>query len=148
MSNPAIWLAIGFLGQVLFSARFLVQWLASERARRSVVPIAFWWLSMGGSLVLLVYAASRRDPVIIMGQSIGLVVYSRNLILLGERKRSRRGLASCRPSPEENSDTGSIAGELCCDRVCSLQGWTPPCRQGSSLWKGKAISSSASLGRR
>ena len=82
MFAPRVWIAIGFLGQICFSARFLVQWIASERAKRSVVPRAFWYLSILGSLVLLAYAIWRRDPVFIAGQSLGILVYGRNLALL------------------------------------------------------------------
>jgi lipid-A-disaccharide synthase-like uncharacterized protein len=77
-----IWTALGFLGQAAFSGRFLVQWFASERAGRSVVPLAFWQLSIAGSLLLLAYAIERRDPVFILGQSAGFAVYFRNLWLL------------------------------------------------------------------
>lgn len=79
MTTEHIWLAIGLLGQALFSARFLVQWVASERRRQSVVPRAFWYFSVGGGLTLLAYAIYRRDPVFIIGQSAGLFVYARNL---------------------------------------------------------------------
>ncbi len=79
---PIVWLTVGFLGQAMFTARFLAQWLASERRRRSVVPVTFWWCSVGGGLLLLFYALHRRDPVFILGQSAGLVVYVRNLILI------------------------------------------------------------------
>jgi lipid-A-disaccharide synthase-like uncharacterized protein len=75
------WLIIGFVGQGLFTARFLVQWLASEQKRESVVPLAFWWLSLAGGTTVLAYAFFRRDPVIITGQMLGLVVYARNLML-------------------------------------------------------------------
>lgn len=75
------WSIVGFFGQALFSGRFIVQWIASERRRASVVPGAFWWLSIGGSLCLLAYAIQRRDPVFILGQSAGLVVYARNIML-------------------------------------------------------------------
>lgn len=74
-------LALGFTGQSLFSARFIVQWLASERARRSVLPRAFWWLSLGGGLTLFAYAVIRQDPVFMVGQGAGLFVYLRNLKL-------------------------------------------------------------------
>jgi lipid-A-disaccharide synthase-like uncharacterized protein len=83
-SIPWIWLVLGFGGQALFSARFLVQWITSERKRRSVVPPVFWWLSLGGGLCLLAYALLRRDPVFIVGQGAGIVVYVRNLMLLRE----------------------------------------------------------------
>ena len=81
------WLVVGFLGQALFTARFVVQWLESERNRDSVVPVAFWWLSLFGGLALLSYAVSRRDPVIMIGQAMGLVVYVRNLMLVAKAKR-------------------------------------------------------------
>lgn len=89
MSNLVYWLAIGFLGQALFTARFLVQWLASEKKRDSVVPAAFWWLSLLGGSALLLYAIFRNDPVIITGQGLGLFVYARNLILMNKASRRR-----------------------------------------------------------
>jgi lipid-A-disaccharide synthase-like uncharacterized protein len=82
VNDTLLWIIIGFIGQALFSARFLVQWWASERAGRSVVPKAFWILSLGGSLVLLSYAIHREDPVFIVGQSMGFLIYLRNLQLL------------------------------------------------------------------
>ena len=77
-----VWLGIGFLGQSTFSLRFLVQWWKSERAGRSVVPTAFWYLSLGGGILLLGYAVYRRDPVFILGQLTGVFVYLRNLHLI------------------------------------------------------------------
>jgi lipid-A-disaccharide synthase-like uncharacterized protein len=85
--STTFWLAIGFTGQAIFTARFLVQWLASERKRDSVIPVAFWWLSLGGGLTLLAYAASRRDPVIVVGQGMGVFIYVRNLMLVAKGKR-------------------------------------------------------------
>ncbi len=84
MSVPetTIWIAIGFLGQALFSARFILQWLISERARRSIIPLAFWYFSLAGGAVLLSYAIHKRDPVFIVGQGMGLIVYIRNLYLI------------------------------------------------------------------
>ncbi len=73
---------LGLIGQACFFSRFLVQWVASERQRRSVVPTAFWYLSIIGGLLVLIYALWRRDPIFILGQSVGLVVYTRNLILI------------------------------------------------------------------
>lgn len=90
MTTDHLWLSIGLLGQALFSARFLVQWVASERRRRSVVPLAFWYFSVGGGLTLLAYAIYRHDPVFILGQSAGLFVYLRNLWLI---YRARASLA-------------------------------------------------------
>jgi lipid-A-disaccharide synthase-like uncharacterized protein len=80
------WVCIGLGGQALFTARFLAQWIASERARRSVVPVVFWWLSIGGGLVLLAYAVHRHDPVFIVGQSMGVFIYARNLWLIHAEK--------------------------------------------------------------
>ena len=80
--NEQWWLAIGFLGQFLFSLRFLVQWWQSEREQRSVIPIEFWYLSIAGALTLLIYAIYRADPVFIVGQLTGLFIYFRNLHLI------------------------------------------------------------------
>lgn len=82
------WVVIGLAGQLLFMMRLLVQWVQSERARRSVIPVAFWYFSIAGGLVLLSYAIWRRDPVFILGQSLGVVIYARNLWLIhAERRR-------------------------------------------------------------
>jgi lipid-A-disaccharide synthase-like uncharacterized protein len=75
-------LVLGFAGQGLFAGRFLVQWIASERRKESVIPLAFWYLSLGGAAVLFAYAFLRRDPVFMLGQATGTVVYLRNLALL------------------------------------------------------------------
>ena len=85
------WTALGFVGQLFFTARFVVQWVASEIRKRSTVPVAFWFLSIAGSLILLGYAIHKKDPVFIVGQSAGLLVYSRNLMLI---RRDRGGGAS------------------------------------------------------
>ncbi|MGD8414575.1 MAG: lipid-A-disaccharide synthase N-terminal domain-containing protein [Candidatus Latescibacterota bacterium] len=83
------WIILGFCGQFAFASRFLLQWIASERAGKSVVPTPFWIVSIIGSLVLLAYAVQRRDPVFILGQSTGIFIYSRNLALInGERRRN------------------------------------------------------------
>lgn len=84
MNPKLLWLGVGFLGQTLFFSRFLVQWLASEKAKRSVIPMAFWYLSLGGGTVLLIYAIHLGDPVFIIGQSTGAFIYLRNVWL---RKR-------------------------------------------------------------
>ncbi len=84
---PAIWLVVGFLGQALFSARFIIQWIASERQKKSVVPTAFWWFSLLGGLTLLTYAIHRQDPVFIFGQAAGLFVYLRNLYFVRREAR-------------------------------------------------------------
>jgi lipid-A-disaccharide synthase-like uncharacterized protein len=82
-----IWMGVGFAGQAVFTARFLVQWAVSEKKRDSVVPVAFWWISLFGGLTLLSYAIHRKDPPIILGQAMGLVVYVRNLMLVSKSKR-------------------------------------------------------------
>ena len=89
MNTPAIWLGVGFAGQFLFSMRFLVQWIQSERKRKSVIPTAFWYLSILGGLTLLSYAIYKQDPVFIVGQSAGVLVYTRNLILLHKEKKQK-----------------------------------------------------------
>lgn len=85
----SIWIGIGFFAQALFSARFIVQWIASEKAGRSIVPVSFWFLSLFGGLILLSYAIWRKDPVFILGQSSGVFVYSRNLYLIHKEKKER-----------------------------------------------------------
>ena len=80
------WLVLGFFAQFLFSMRFIVQWIASERQKKSVVPVQFWYFSIGGSLLLLIYAIHRKDPVFILGQSMGLFIYFRNLMLIYSKK--------------------------------------------------------------
>ncbi|MFN3279560.1 MAG: lipid-A-disaccharide synthase N-terminal domain-containing protein [Paracoccus hibiscisoli] len=88
MTEQTLWLGIGFLGQALFSARFVIQWLASERRRQSVIPHAFWWFSLAGGVTLLAYAVWRGDPVFVMGQGLGLVVYLRNLMLIRRHRHA------------------------------------------------------------
>ena len=81
------WVILGFLAQAFFTMRFVVQWIASERARKSVIPVAFWFFSIGGGALLLVYALYRRDPVFIAGQALGLVVYIRNVYFIIMNRR-------------------------------------------------------------
>jgi lipid-A-disaccharide synthase-like uncharacterized protein len=89
------WLLLGLFGQALFGARFLVQWLVSEREGRSVIPLAFWFFSIGGGLITLAYGLHRREPVIIFGQALSIFIYVRNLMLIGrDRQRARAGKAS------------------------------------------------------
>ena len=89
MKPESFWLIVGFCGQALFSMRFLIQWISSERAHKSVIPEAFWWCSIGGSMVLLSYAIWRLDPVFILGQSMGFFIYGRNLHLLYRERRQQ-----------------------------------------------------------
>lgn len=96
MESKSIWLAVGFVGQALFTMRFLVQWLQSERMRRSVVPEAFWYFSLLGGTTLLAYAIHRKDPVFIVGQAAGLFIYLRNLYFI---VRARKELKDSTLSP-------------------------------------------------
>ena len=81
-ATDALWVTVGLIGQLMFTGRFVVQWLASEKAGRSVVPVHFWYFSIVGSLVVLAYGIHKLDPVIILGQLPGSVIYSRNLWLI------------------------------------------------------------------
>jgi lipid-A-disaccharide synthase-like uncharacterized protein len=80
--SEKLWIAFGLVGQLVFTGRFVVQWLSSEREKKSVVPVAFWYLSIAGGLALLTYAIHRGDPVFMLGQGLGLFVYVRNLQLI------------------------------------------------------------------
>src|ERR1700739_5116145 len=82
------WLAFGLIAQLLFTARFLVQWISSERAGQSVVPMAFWFFSMGGGLMTLVYGIAKREPGIILGQAMATVIYVRNIMLILKNRAS------------------------------------------------------------
>lgn len=82
------WVVIGFTGQALFTARFLVQWIASEKAKKSIVPELFWWFSVGGGAILFFYALHRADPVFIVGQGAGLFIYLRNMYLIYKKPKS------------------------------------------------------------
>jgi lipid-A-disaccharide synthase-like uncharacterized protein len=95
------WLTFGFAAQGLFFGRFLVQWLASERAGKSYIPLSFWYLSIAGSLMLLSYAFFHlHDPVIVVGQSTGVIIYVRNLLLIRKQRRAARAEAQADPGDE------------------------------------------------
>jgi len=95
MTADDIWLVVGFIGQALFFSRFLVQWIASEKQGKSVMPDMFWYFSLGGGLILTLYVIYRQDPVLILGQSVGLFVYIRNIMLVWrERRRQQRAPTS------------------------------------------------------
>jgi lipid-A-disaccharide synthase-like uncharacterized protein len=85
-----IMIIIGFGGQALFAARFIIQWLSSESVGKSVIPVAFWYFSISGGLVLLTYAIWRQDPVIIAGQSVGVFIYARNLYFINREKKENK----------------------------------------------------------
>ena len=94
--NWDFWVVVGFAGQAIFGGRFLVQWIASERRRESHIPVQFWWMSIIGGAITTAYAIHRRDPVFIVGQSAGLIVYVRNLMLIYRAQR--------KPTPDAVSD--------------------------------------------
>jgi len=87
LMTETFWVILGITAQLLFSARFLVQWIVSEKEKKSVIPVIFWYFSIAGSGLLLLYAIYRRDPVFILGQSTGIIVYSRNLYFIYREKR-------------------------------------------------------------
>ena len=89
MSAEHLWLVVGLIGQGIFSARFIVQWLVSEKEKKSIIPVAFWYLSLVGGITLLFYSIYKADPVFILGQSTGVLIYSRNLYLI-QRERTTR----------------------------------------------------------
>jgi lipid-A-disaccharide synthase-like uncharacterized protein len=81
------WLVFGVVAQLLFAARFLVQWISSERAGKSVIPFAFWLFSMGGGLMTLIYGIVKREPVIILGQGLATIIYVRNIMLIIKERK-------------------------------------------------------------
>jgi len=87
LNSENIWLMVGFLGQLLFSMRFILQWLASERIKRSVIPHMFWYFSLAGGIILFIYAIYRRDPVFILGQGTGIFIYLRNIYFIFRESR-------------------------------------------------------------
>ncbi len=87
--SDVVILAIGFSGQAMFFMRFFVQWLYSEKHRRSLIPTAFWYFSLAGSVLLLTYAIIKKDPVFIVGQSTGFIIYTRNLVLIRREQQKK-----------------------------------------------------------
>jgi lipid-A-disaccharide synthase-like uncharacterized protein len=88
--RPDFWIVLGLVGQITFMGRFFIQWIASEKAGKSIIPIYFWYMSIVGSLLLLLYALHRRDPIFILGYSGGSIIYIRNLILIHKETRSQK----------------------------------------------------------
>ena len=122
------WVLLGFVAQAFFTVRFLVQWIASRRAGKSVIPFAFWWFSIGGGLLLLVYALYRRDPVFILGQGFGVFVYLRNLHFVMRERKQARGARSSYAAEQRRRALRHPAGGL----VVGVG----ECRQASSPWFG------------
>ena len=86
-TTDLVWLGLGIFAQLMFSMRFLIQWITSEKEKKSVIPVAFWWFSLAGGVLLLAYGIRRGEPVIILGQAFGCIVYIRNLWLIRAEKR-------------------------------------------------------------
>jgi lipid-A-disaccharide synthase-like uncharacterized protein len=86
------WLAFGLIAQLFFTARFLVQWISSERAGKSVIPMAFWFFSIGGGLMTLVYGIAKREPIIILGQGLATIIYIRNIMLIVKNHKQSQTL--------------------------------------------------------
>lgn len=103
MTEENYWLIIGFLGQGCFFMRFLVQWIASEGQKKSVIPVAFWYFSLAGAAIVLVYAIYREDPVFIVGQSTGFLIYLRNLHFI-YRDRAKGGASAEANEPQLAAD--------------------------------------------
>lgn len=97
------WVLIGLVGQAMFSMRFLLQWIYSERVGRSVIPELFWYFSLGGGVILLLYAVRQRDPVFIIGQATGLFIYMRNIWLIWREKKALQTGASDAPAAKANA---------------------------------------------
>jgi len=89
--NLEFWLVLGLFGQLMFFMRFFVQWLESERQKKSVIPVSFWYLSLAGSAILAIYAIHIKDPVFILGQSMGFFIYIRNLMLIKKERETSDG---------------------------------------------------------
>ena len=89
LTPEKLWIGFGLAGQLIFGMRFLIQWIASERKKESYIPVFFWYLSLGGAAILLTYAIHRRDPVFILGQTTGFIVYVRNIMLIYKRRAAQ-----------------------------------------------------------
>ncbi len=111
------WLVLGFSAQAVFGGRFVVQWIASERAGRSVVPVSFWFLSLAGGLLLMVYALYRRDPVFISGQIAATLIYLRNLYLIYRERRQKGSVAHSNDSFNSATTKAAVKIEAAPDSV-------------------------------
>jgi lipid-A-disaccharide synthase-like uncharacterized protein len=102
-TTELVWVGVGFCAQGMFFMRFVIQWIASEKAKKSVMPDAFWYWSIAGGLLLLIYSIYRLDPVFILGQGTGLMIYIRNLQFVRRHKR-RAGAAALQPGCEQAAE--------------------------------------------
>lgn len=98
--NWDIWVAFGLVGQIIFGSRFIIQWIASERKKVSYIPIVFWYLSLTGGIITLIYAIHIRDTVFTVAQGAGLIVYARNLMLIHSRTSHAHDGTTPPPSPD------------------------------------------------
>ena len=146
-ATEMIWLGVGFLAQLMFSMRFIVQWIASERARRSIVPETFWYFSMVGGAMLFAYAIYRLDPVFMLGQGMGLLIYARNIYFIRAHNRAAalaaEGAAACarnsRPAaPAERLDGAHV---LTKPRSVAISCLSPP----FEAWPGTKASQALEL---
>lgn len=101
IENFDVWVIVGLVAQAMFMMRFVVQWIASERVGRSIVPVAFWFFSVAGGTMLLIYSIVRQDPVFIAGQGLGLFIYFRNLILIYKEHRRKFDDTALMPEPRD-----------------------------------------------
>jgi lipid-A-disaccharide synthase-like uncharacterized protein len=90
ITSEKLWIAFGLAGQIIFGMRFVIQWIASERRKESYIPMFFWYLSLAGASILLTYAIHRRDPVFILGQTTGFIVYVRNIMLIYKKRWAKQ----------------------------------------------------------
>jgi lipid-A-disaccharide synthase-like uncharacterized protein len=118
-ATELMWLGVGFAAQAMFSVRFIIQWIASERARRSIVPETFWYFSFVGGLMLFVYAIYRMDPVFMLGQGTGLLIYGRNIYFIWANRREGLAEVAPRPAvPSEQATAGSRASQSAPGGTC------------------------------
>lgn len=111
-STELAWLLIGFTAQLMFSMRFIIQWIASEKARRSIVPETFWYFSFFGGLMLFAYAIYRVDPVFIMGQGTGLLIYARNIYFIWSDKKNAREMSEQPAAAPDQGTPSAMAAAI------------------------------------
>ncbi len=130
----------GFAGQAVFMGRFVLQWFASERRGRSYVPVGFWWLSLAGGLMLMLYATLRQDPVFMFGQLLGIAIYVRNLMLIRRRRKRLTSAAdrrSARRATPRTTSAPTMLGEI------EAQPRSESCAAGSARDRAAAADSAA-----
>lgn len=101
ITSDQLWIGFGFAGQLIFGMRFVIQWIASERRKESYIPVFFWYLSLAGASILLTYAIHRRDPVFILGQTTGFIVYVRNIMLIYKKRWAKENRQDAKTPGQE-----------------------------------------------